>query len=319
VKNNILLCILLLLSLHCPTQQCKNVQEKGNSSAITWIPNRGRFGDQLISYAKTKWLSYKFNVPIFYAPFEYSDQLMLYEQERMYTPECYDLFSNVVHLPLTLKEPLIPNNNTLYITYWKTEMKVDWEDNVFIEDLRQKVSPRFPIKKIAIPSGCKSIAVHVRNGGGFYFDTNEKREMCPLRFAPEEFFIEQVARLADMFPEEKLYVHIFTDHKRPGALKKKFENALNNPRITFGYRKKDNSHDSNVLEDFFSMMDFDCLVRPASQFSIFVQHIGNNKVIIYPTSSLKLPNGKRVIDAFNIKTRPAVGAKWKTKKMFVTQ
>ena len=317
MKNNFLLCILSLLSLNCSAEQHKKVQNKSNSSAITCIPNRGRFGDQLDSYTTTKWLSYKFNIPGFYAPFEYSDQLILYEQEKMYTPECYDLFSNIVHLPLTLKDPLIPNNDTLYIAYWGIEAKVDWEDNVFMDDLKKMISPRYPIKKLVIPGGCKSIAVHIRNGGGFHFDTNEKREKWPLRFAPEEFFIEQVARLADMFPEEKLYVHIFTDHKSPESLKKKFEKTLNNPRITFGYRKNDNSHDSNVLEDFFSMMDFDCLIRPASQFSVFVQHLGNNKVVIHPTNSRKLPNGKRVIDAFNIKTRSAVGKKWNTKKMTV--
>jgi hypothetical protein len=113
-----------------------------------------------------------------------------------------------------------------------------------------------------------------------------------------------------------LYVYIFTDHQDPASLKKKFKRALNNPRITFGYREQDNAHNANVLEDFFSMMDFDCLIRPGSHFSRFVQRLGNNKVVIYPESVKKI-NGKLTIDVINIKRRNNPGERWKTKKITI--
>ena len=65
---------------------------------------------------------------------------------------------------------------------------------------------------------------------------------------------------------------------------KKFKAALNNPRISFGCRQEGNAHNAHVLEDFFSMMDFDCLIRPGSHYTRFVQRLGNNKVVIYPES-----------------------------------
>ena len=317
MKNNFFFFILFPLTLHCSANTLDDLHHSNNLSTITWEPNGGRFGDNLLSYSRTKWLSYKFNIPLLYLPFKYSDCLMLHEQETMYTDECTQLFSTIAHLPTGSKLQLSPHSNTLYINHWQTETIIDWNDNFFVEELKKNIAPRYAIEKIAIPDNCISIAVHVRNGGSFSADTEQERERCPLRFAPDEFFIAQIARIADMFPEQNLYVHIFTDHQNPASLKKKFRKALNNPRITFGCRINDNSHNSNVLEDFFSMMDFNCLIRPGSHFSRFVQRLGNNKVVIYPESVRKTANGKSIINVINMKTRDEVTNRWKTKKITI--
>jgi len=317
MKNNFFLFILFPLTLHCSANTLDDVHHDNHPSAITWEPNGGRFGDNLLSYSRAKWLSYKFNIPLLYLPFKYSDCLMLHEQETMYTDECTQLFSTIAHLPTGSKLQLLPHNSTLYINHWQTENIIDWYDKPFVEELKKNIAPRYTIEKIAIPDNCISIAVHIRTGGSFSADTEQERERCPLRFAPNEFFIDQIARLADMFKEQNLYVHIFTDHQNPAKLKKKFQKALQNPRITFGCRENDNSHNSNVLEDFFSMMDFDCLIRPGSHFSRFVQRLGNNKVVIYPESVRKTASGKPIINVINIKTRAEVTDRWKTKKITI--
>jgi hypothetical protein len=317
MKKSFFLCLLSLLSFDCSAKKRDNFPQKDCSSAILCKPNNGRFGDQLVCYSKGKWLSYKFNIPLFYIPFNYSDQLMLHEHETIYTQKTDRLFSKITELPIQFTGELIPDSNTLYTCYWKIDAGIDWDDTLFLEQLRNNICPRHTLNKIIAPEGYISIAAHVRNGGGFYFDYSEKRDDNPLRFVPEEFFIEQIARLAEIFPEQKLYVHIFTDHKKPSVLKKKFANALANPRIKFGYRKKNNSHDSNVLEDFFSMMDFHCLIRPASNFTKIVQFIGNNKVVIYPSSSYKNDQGKSVINSIVIKTRDQFGDIWRTEKVSI--
>jgi len=287
------------------------------NSAITWEPNGGRFGDNLLSYSKAKFLSYKFNIPILCLPFKYSDQLMLGQQEMIYTYQSAQQFSHIVRLPNKTKFQILPHNNILYISHWNADIAIDWFDTIFIEELKKNICPLHVIEKIIIPHDCISIAVHVRNGGGFVVDNEQERERCPLRFVPDEFFIAQVQRIADMFTEKKLYVYIFTDHLEPVKLKQKFENIINNPRITFDCREHDNNHKSNVLEDFFSMMDFDCLIRPGSHYSRFVQRLGNNKMVIYPESIKKTTDGKAVINVINIKTRPHAGQRWKTKKVTI--
>jgi hypothetical protein len=285
---------LFFSNLHLFTNRTENIHHNNHQSAITWEPNGGRFGDNLLSYSKAKWLSYTFNIPLLYLPFKYSDLLVLHQQEQMYTPESTQLFSTVKYLPIRSKIQLLPQNNTLYISHWQTKISIDWNDPIFIEKLKNNITPFYPIEKTIIPDNCISIAAHIRTGGGFAADTEQERERCPLRFAPDEFFIDQIARIADMFPQENLYVYIFTDHQNPLTLKTKFEKALNNPRITFDCRTKNNSHNANVLEDFFSMMDFDCLIRPGSHYSRFVQRLGNNKLIIYPESIRKTTNGKSI-------------------------
>src|SRR5438477_11202069 len=60
---------------------------KTGPSAITWKPNGGRFGDNLVSYCKAKWIAYMFNIELLYLPFPYSDELMIHENEKMYTEE----------------------------------------------------------------------------------------------------------------------------------------------------------------------------------------------------------------------------------------
>jgi hypothetical protein len=233
----------------------------------------------------------------------------------MYTPESAQLFSTIIHLPLSSDYSLQNDSNTLYISHWKTEVVIDWFDTIFVEDLKKKIAPLYELDKITIPDDCISIAVHVRNGGSFAGDTEQEKERCSLRFIPDEFFIAQVQRLTEMFTQENFYVHIFTDHTEPAVLVEKFKNALNNPRITFGYREQDNSHNANVLEDFFSMMEFNCLIRPGSHFSRFVQRLGKNKVVIYPESIRRNADGTAVINVINIKTRDNENEKWKTKKV----
>ena len=317
MKRNLLLFILSLASYNHTAQRSEPLSDTDCQSAITWVPNGGRFGDNLLSYSKAKWLSYKFNIPLLYLPFKYSDQLMLHEQEMMYKPESAQLFSTITYIPPKRRYQLLPNNNTLYISNWDADITIDWYDRVFVEELKQLIAPRYPLEKITIPDECISIAAHVRTGGGFQVDTEQEKERCPLRFVSDEFFINQIARIADMFKEQNLYVHIFTDHQEPIILKNKFERALNNPRISFGYRKNDNSHNSNVLEDFFSMMDFHCLIRPGSHFSRFVQRLGSNKVVIYPEKARKNADGKSIITTINIKTRASVNDRWKTKHVTI--
>jgi hypothetical protein len=154
----------------------------------------------------------------------------------------------------------------------------------------------------------------MRKGGGAPMDNAKEKERCPLRFVPNEFFVSQIDRIAQMFEGQRLYVYIFTDHQNPKKLARKLSVALNNENIIFDYRKDDNRHDLNVLEDFFSMMQFDCLIRPGSHFSRFVERLGNAHLAIYPYSVKQKEGEKPVIDTIGIKTRSSDG-KWKTKKI----
>ena len=67
-------------------------------SGITDSSHRGRFGDCLLSYMKTKWLAYKQNITLFHYPFAYSDSLMISKLEPRYTANTRKNFEKIVKL-----------------------------------------------------------------------------------------------------------------------------------------------------------------------------------------------------------------------------
>ncbi len=57
--------------------------------------------------------------------------------------------------------------------------------------------------------GAVSIAIHIREGGGF--DTDHTRLDDPLKLPPLPYYIEALSRAIALFPEQKIYCHLFTD------------------------------------------------------------------------------------------------------------
>ncbi len=269
-------------------------------SAVTYRLNGGRFGDNLVSYCKAKWLSYKNNIPFVYQPFKHSNHLMLHTFEIERTKKVVKQFNKVIRLPDCEMFHINSYANILYISQWETKVRIDWKDQKFLAMLKKCIVPRVAVKKIKIPSGAVSIAVHIRTGGGYYVD----KIMCckwPRRFAPEHFYIDQIKHLAKLFGDVPLYVHIFTDDPHPEKIVKRFKRIFVNDQISFGYRKKKNRHNRNVIEDFFAMMQFDCLIRPCSNFSRFVERLGNHKVVIFPRHVTRVSKNKWIVDKVAIR------------------
>ena len=287
-----------------------------SSNAITWKPNGGRFGDNLLSYSKAKWISHRYHIPLLYVNFPYANRLALSKQEQLYTAESNEQFSRIITLPASSHHAIPSQRNTLYISTWKSNIRVNWFDTIFVDELRKNIAPLQGLDLITPPEGYISIAAHVRDGGAYPGDNAKEKERCPLRFVPRDFFIQQIERIARMFPDDNLYVFIFTDHPNPEKLMAKFQKKLNNPRITCDCRRENNSHKTNVLEDFFSMMQFDCLIRPGSHYSRFVQRLGYNRVVIYP-QGFKEVDGKKIINVINLKTRSDANKRWKTEKITI--
>jgi hypothetical protein len=314
MKNMTLVSILLLLiqiTIHA------NQNETGDStdshiavkdellSAITFQRNGGRFGDNLESYARVEWLSFKYGIPARPSTFKYLNRLVLYDKRKRGRKE----FKKIVRLPQSGKFELKKNESILYINHWRVPVRVDWHDQDFIAVLKELIAPRFPIEKIVIPEGFLSVAVHVRKGGDFAADTEQEKKRCPLRFVPDKFYIDQIKRLTTMFPDKKLYVYIFTDDPNPKKIAAKFNKVLDNAAITFDYNKNENGHNIGVVEDFFCMMDFECLIRPGSHFSRFVERLGAAQWVIYPDCHSKKKNK---LDMVCIKNRTKNG--WKMRK-----
>lgn len=54
-------------------------------TAVSYTFSGGRFGDNLLAYARAKWISYTYKIPLLYRPFPYSDQMNLHDIEKPLT------------------------------------------------------------------------------------------------------------------------------------------------------------------------------------------------------------------------------------------
>ena len=253
---------------------------------LTTAPHSGRFGDQLVLYARAKLVSHVYGLPLLVRPFGYADQLILFTKDRKLT------FSGTRRLrqqPLDCTAHLLAAAEkhapaTLYIANYFTRL-----DGINPEQyrqvaimLRQLIRPRQRLDLVTPPPGVISIAVHVRRGGGYTLD-RLARHIFRDKFMSNDYYIKTLRDIAKMFTGHALFAYIFTDDQEPLEIIRKFSQELEGENITFSCRDGTNSHDKNVLEDFFSMMTFDCLIRPSSSFSRMAELLGDHKVVISPS------------------------------------
>lgn len=283
-----------------------------NGAVVTYDFSGGRFGDNLLAYLHAKWISHEYNIPLLYKPFKYSDCLQMDCSETK-TPVLTNMKSKI----LTKRDMTIdPEQNVLYVIPYFSEVlyerrmtlnsdwiffKVDWNDPEFLAEIRKMIKPRDPALMYNKPCNDKiCVAMHVRKGGNFdkgdllsdvadNLSNNNysgyKDYGNALKFPPEHFYITQIKRVSELLNNVPLYVFIFTDDLDPAAIVNRFKMSLHEySNIHFDYRTEGNSDSTNVLEDFFGMIQFDCLIRAQSNYSLIAGKLGNFAIEIAPVT-----------------------------------
>lgn len=264
---------------------------------VTYDLSGGRFGDNLLAYLHAKWFAYQHDLPLLYKPFEYSNELCLDDRELAYGSRSfrkeqgirYWTKAHVKWWPLFSKIPLFA---PLYVCpYFPEDVKearkgrfyffqVDWKDAMFRKHALEMLAPKKPLALITPPRDRISIAMHVREGGGF--DRNLGLSL-PLKSPPKEFYLAGLRYMVASFPGCSFFCHIFTDSQTPELLAAEFRQALPaHVEIEFSYRQTANRHDANVLEDFFSFFNFDLLIRPQSNFSLIPSLLHDYAIVYAP-------------------------------------
>jgi len=260
--------------------------------SITYDMSGGRFGDNIIAYMHAKWVSYYCQIPLIYKPFPYSSELMLDEKE-INASQC-QLFESSMRLG-AFSEPCGVQSSTLFICPWFSEIEpgmkndenyyfpINWKNKEFQTMLREMVSPKRSLQLTYPPSDKISIAIHLREGGGY--DTGNYFHWMALKFPPLSYYVESLIKILDFFKGKQFYCHLFTDASNPKALVEQIQQCLPaDAQVVFHFREKDNFHCVNVLEDFFSLFHFDILIRPQSHFSIAAACIQDYAIVCSPLS-----------------------------------
>lgn len=159
----------------------------------------GRLGDQILSYSKAKWLSYKYSIPFRLIPFTGYEQLHV-SNEPCYTTvtnffnQAFYLFfgrtikvtteKEIVESLTTFKGPtrFVVHLSTRFCEHIKSNTGTDKQDHAWLpstlyefmrkhpdfgQALKDKLQPITPIPLMHLPSDKITVAVHIRKGGGF--------------------------------------------------------------------------------------------------------------------------------------------------------
>ena len=164
--------------------------------AVTYDQCWGRFGDNLINYLHAKWLSYQYEIPLLYKPFVYSSQLIMDDIEIPFDKKGKRYKKQII---LNDANPKPLNQNFLYVCPyfpecdWEIENEkrftfdVDWENQEFRKIAREMIAPKIALNLIYPREDIVSIAMHLREGGGF--DIEELKLLIPLNFLPFHFIL----------------------------------------------------------------------------------------------------------------------------------
>jgi|ERR1700733_1505861 len=286
-------------------------------SAVTYNFSGGRFGDNLLSYCRAKWISYKYRIPrLLHRPFYYSDQLMMHVLEEHFDQNKVQEFKEVIVITPNNVSSIDPDAGILYVVPYFPEsvadrnnqrypfcFTVDWEDSLFKRELQKTIAPCRQLA-LSFPGVAKDdikVAVHIRRGTGFDEDFSMLMTMMEgfrLKFVADSYYIEQLKTIAQLHPNQHIYVYLFTDHTNPQELADIYAAAVECDRMTFACHASSN-HDVNVLEDFFALTVADCLIRTDSNFSIVASKLGDYQVHISPACN-RIIDGYNVVDAVHI-------------------
>lgn len=266
-------------------------------SAVVTAGDGGRMGDKLVCHAHAKWVAHHYHLPLLTQPFPYAEAFALstlypslgssgFKFAHEMHPRNHREISEALSTPSTLfiidffAETDFESGHYPYTgTYFYT----NWRDRGFLNSLRQDFAPQVALEKPMLDDSDVHVAVHVRLGGGFD-DPTALQTFAPhaLKSPQHSFYLKQIQRIAKIFPDQSIQLHLFTDDPDPEALVTMYRDVLNNPRLHFTYRATQNGHDRHVLDDFFAMSAYDCLIHPQSYFSSMASLLGDFAVRITP-------------------------------------
>jgi hypothetical protein len=252
-----------------------------------------RFGDNLLCYLHAKWLSYHYKLPLLYVPFPHSDQLALHTKEKRLDTGIVPFLNKIKFVSGTDINSL-PHNTLLTVPYFvecpeytilrphfkKCYFKVEWKNRTFRKLINEMVAPSPALPLVYPPKGKLSIAIHVRDGGSF--DNTAMKKDNFLKFPSYQFYLEALEVILNKNLKKPIYIYLFTDAIHPQKIKDRFQAYFKDyNHIEFGCTPAQ-AGDKQLLIDFFSMLNFDCLIRGESNFSTVVSKLKDFKILITP-------------------------------------
>ena len=275
----------------------------------------GRFGDQLLLLLKNYWVSYKYQIPFVPNKNQPFKRLFLDQISS-------NLPNNLPHIVCKSEDEIkkIDTPSIIYIDYsfkddtWNSPVQIhDWKNLRTNRDFLTKfrkltglqnstdcllISPNKDITSIALHIrfwekgyNLKSIQIIDDTQKNYTFHPYEEKSIdfyFPLKFPPLQFYIDQLNYITALEPKGSYYVFLFTDYPDPEKIANAINDHLEN-KDAFHFDWRRNESESNdeltrTYEDFYSLLNFDYLIRPGeSNFSQMTQILKDYKYAIFPS------------------------------------
>ena len=275
----------------------------------------GRLGNRIITYLCAKWIAQQYDLPFLYVPFPYSEQFVFHEQEKYYKADWEPFFSRKIFATSEKNIPNEKNSSLILINFFYSKApqllyRTFWSDPNFKKAMGPLLQPRFPIKTVDLAEGKLNILAHVRTGGDY--DSKKTQLRYPNKFPPHSFYISAIATLSKLFDHRPIYVYIMTDDLHPEKIAQDYMTALSHlTNIEIGYRNDNADPSLTVMEDFFSVPKFDCLIRGFSTFTIAAALNANFQAVVTPYQT-HVENGEVIVDKIKVQcSDPKLKAKTK--------
>ncbi len=314
LQKAILICLFIGLGTSLQGQEKQNY--------ITYTFSGGRFGDNLIAYLHAKWFSYESDVPLLYKPFPYSSQLALHDCELLFSSADLQYVQQINMLRGVELAGNSPYISKLYVCpyfpecQWEREntfgpyggawsyFDINWKDPGFRAVLKEVLAPKQIGSLVTPPKDTINIAIHLRNGGTY--DQGDFALHFLTKFPSLDFYAEGLLQIIALFPNKPLYCYLFTDAVNPGEWAEKIRSRIPpEVPICFDFRAHNNTHDQNILEDFFSLFLFDVLIHPQSNFSLIPPLIHDYAVVYAPLSGCRV-GGVPQVDRIKFEVNPTL-------------
>lgn len=299
---------LILLSLLCSPGFAAAFDPSRPADAVSYPYHAGRLGDNLICYLHAKWFAYQNKIPFLYRTFPYSSEFAFsIKEESMARQHDYPNIYMCSYFPEAKWELTSPPSHYF---------EVDWKDVEFRKIAREMIFPVNELNLIQPPKNKLSVALHFREGGGA--DPKNFSFSSP-KSPPINYYIECLLKVLELFPSRPIYCYFFTDALKPSEFLQQIQEGLPpqaliefdcrswnesdfQPKEKGSKRKKKGPKatgpNANVIEDFFSLFNFDILIRPESNFSIVPSLIHDFAIVFTPGYYFD-SNNRVVVDGYS--------------------
>lgn len=268
-----------------------------------------RLGDKLLIICAVKFLALVHDLDFYYRPcWSLVEQFSLSRTEAKFNDHVKAHYNNITTFNPSSSQKT--ESSTLFMAPWSSidnlckQLGKRHIYRQYFDELQKMVTPIAQVTPFEIPHDSISVAVHVRKGEGYdnplssaqiykdidtiYWGTSNNAQAhgapadrsWPYKFPPEQYYIDQINFLADLFPSRNITCYVFSDSLKPKELTQRFAHYCKKPNTKF--INASSSKDDSPMIDICKIAACDCLIRAESSYSIIAQILGNHKIIFSP-------------------------------------